>query len=308
MSYDLFFYTQKDAAVNRDTVQKFLSDNLTSPNANNNQWWYENEDTGVYYSFETADKDDYEDFNQLFESFQDFNFTKILFTLNFLRPDFFGLESFAFVDHLIEELDLWVLNPQSKENEDHIYKPQKNELYQNWAQLNNQFIISDLEQDNEEPEEDNDGQRIFYPLKDCNEIWLHNYNKWQLQAQYKEDFYVPRINLVKTYDQGKIISCTHWASWLSYIIPPTDIIRIIRKKGGLLKAKEESGFLFYDTFLKHFSSYLEDIELPGYKMARPENMSNVSKLLHSISFDIADNNLGDTVTWDEIYNIQPSAH
>ncbi len=60
MSYELFFYKKKDSQVTEQTIRTYLRENLTKPNEQNNQWWFENEDTCVYFSFETTDKDDFD--------------------------------------------------------------------------------------------------------------------------------------------------------------------------------------------------------------------------------------------------------
>lgn len=130
MSYDLYFYKKKNSELLEKDIRDYLRTELTEPNEQNNQWWFDNEDTGVYFCFEATDAEDSDDYKELFESFSEFDNMGFLFNLNFIRPEFFGLEAFLFVEKFIEDLDLYVLNTQSEKSSHIPYKPERNELYQ----------------------------------------------------------------------------------------------------------------------------------------------------------------------------------
>lgn len=294
MSYDLFFYKKQDSQVTEQTIRTYLTENLTKPNEQNNQWWFENEDTGVYFSFETTDKNDYEDFDQLFESFDEFENTRFLFNLNFIRPDFFGRESFAFVEKFIKDLNLYTLNPQSENCPDMPYKPQPNELHANWTITNNTAIKDNFSK-----------KDCYYPLAETNEIWNHNFNKWNLQAKYDEEYYVPKIYLIEQYKTKKIVTQTSWVKHIPNIFPKADYILMLRDKKTMFKTVEESGFISYDTFIKTFGDLLNDIDIPGYKIIHPENAEKASNLFNTVKFDVKVSKLGERISWDSVYNVKP---
>jgi hypothetical protein len=294
MSYDLYFYKKKGSSTTEQTIRDYLSENLTKPNEENNQWWFHNEDTGVYYCFETTEESEYENYSELFENFENFENLRFLFNLNFVRPDFFGQEAFLFVAKFMKDLDLYVLNPQSTDNSDIPYKPEENELYQNWAETNTQSVIDNFAAND-----------YYYPLKETNEIWRHNYNKWNLQAEYDEVYYVPKIALFEDFNTKKIVTHTHWYNHFPYLIPKTDYIEIVKEKKGLLKTTQERGYISYKTFVDTFDKFFEDTDLPGYKLITPENAERVKKLFNSIQFEIKYDKLGLCLKWDKIFNAKP---
>ena len=123
MSYDLYFYKSKKTNITESQISKYLSANLIPVNKEGNQWFFENEDTDVYFSIEINDPNDEPDTIELFESFAEFDNTGFSFNINFMRPSFFGEEAFLFVEKFIQDLDLFVLNPQ--QDFDLPYKPKR---------------------------------------------------------------------------------------------------------------------------------------------------------------------------------------
>jgi len=294
MSYDLFFYKQKGSLLAEQDIRDYLANNLTKPNERNNQWWFENEDTGVYFCFETTDESDFENYNEIFERFTGFENTRFMFNINFIRPDFFGKEAFSFVEKFVQNLDLYVLNPQSEFNPDNPYKPNKNELYENWASTNETATAEHFGEGD-----------FYYPEDETNAIWRHNYNKWNLQAQYKEMYYVPRIYLVKEYKTGQTVTLTSWTEHIPNIFPPADYIFILRKKKKFFKSVIEHGYISYKTLVEKFGHLLDDIDIEGYKIIHPENAEKAAYLFNSLKFDIEDKQLGEVVSWDKVFNAKP---
>ncbi|MCW3107927.1 MAG: hypothetical protein JWQ09_2433 [Segetibacter sp.] len=291
MSYDLYFYKRKKSTLSEKDVRTYLADNLTEPNEQNNQWWFENEDTGVYFCFETTDEKDFENYEELFESFTDFDNTRFLFNVNFVRPNFFGIESFLFVEKFIRDLDLYVLNLQSETNADNPYKPETNELYENWSTTNLSACVENFSEES-----------YYYPLKETNEIWEHNYNRLKLQAEHDEVYYVPCIYLLKEFKTGKLYTQTSWTSHIPNIFPKTDYILLWREKKKLFKTIEEFGLISYETFIKVFGEYLDDFSLPNYKIIHPDNAEKASDLFNNIKFEQVFKKFGERVSWDYLYN------
>lgn len=295
MSYDLYFYKSKTSTVSDQDIRNYLTENLTSPNEQNNQWWFDNEDTGTYFCFETTEESDFENYDELFNNFMKFDNVRFMFNLNFVRPDFFGREAFQFVEKFITDLDLHVLNPQSENNADNPYQPTTQELYENWALTNNAATIENF-----------DTESCFYPMDKTNKIWTHNFNRLNLQAEHDEVYYVPRIYLIEEYKTKNILTQTSWVKHYAYIIPKTDYILIVRDKKGFLKTEEtESGFISYKTFIETFDDYFDDLDFPDYKIIRPENAEKVSKLFNSIKFEKKADKLGLRISWETVCNSRP---
>src|SRR5436190_16441473 len=108
MSYDLHFYKLRTTDLSETTIANYLTDNLVPENEAGGRWFFANLDTDVYYYFTHKESDS----DEPYKSFSDFDNTQFSFKLNFARPSFFGLEAFQFVEKLMSDLTLFVLNPQ----------------------------------------------------------------------------------------------------------------------------------------------------------------------------------------------------
>ena len=178
MSYDLYFYKKKGANISEKQISDYLTININSTSKSDSQWISENENTVTYFSFDLNEPEPETDEEaiQLFESFNDFENTHFTFNLNYLRPDFFGQDAFKFIDKFINELNLYVLNPQSITDPDNPLKPKEGELYQNWSAINSNnsatyFKEYDLE---------------YLPLNKSNEIYNYNLNRTKIQEELGE--------------------------------------------------------------------------------------------------------------------------
>ena len=72
----------------------------------NQQAWYQNEDTGVYFSFEMRAPDEGEEDDPAAAY-------PVSFNMNFFRPSFFALEAEPEFSRVVSDLDLVVLDPQN---------------------------------------------------------------------------------------------------------------------------------------------------------------------------------------------------
>ena len=129
MSYDLYFYKKKNDNLTEESFAEYLTNNLEfNTSENPTQWFYENPETEVYFWIHWNEtKIEKEDINS-YESFDDFTNLNFTFGINFLRPDFFGLEIFPIIEQIIEENDLYVLNPQDEIDSEHPKKFNKGYL------------------------------------------------------------------------------------------------------------------------------------------------------------------------------------
>ena len=56
MSYDLYFYKEKNCKTTDSDIRNYLSEKFQN-SENSDQYWYENKNTGVYFSFEYDEPD-----------------------------------------------------------------------------------------------------------------------------------------------------------------------------------------------------------------------------------------------------------
>src|SRR5262249_30275746 len=96
MSYDLFFYRDKEQpAITGTAFQKYFRARADYQ-VKDSQVWYENEDTGVYFSFDYGEREEEE----------------VSFNMNYNRPHIFGLEAELDVSAFVQFFRVLVDDPQ----------------------------------------------------------------------------------------------------------------------------------------------------------------------------------------------------
>lgn len=180
MSFDLYFYKQKDSSTTKDSVTTYLNINIPGEHTNTGQWVYENLDTGVYFYFESTGLDINKDTpTEPFENFENLN---ISFSLNFMRPDFFGIEAFKFVEELLQALDLFVFNPQRN-----IELPVREKgacLFESWQKGNKWASIDHFK----------GIDACFIPASVSNKLWKYNFNRFKLQEKLGKEYFFRKFS------------------------------------------------------------------------------------------------------------------
>src|SRR3954469_4175442 len=108
MSYDLIFCREKGRPLAFDDVAAWAAGRKYFERTAPKQLWYENKDTGVYFSFEHENFDP-ED-GLVPAEFEDI---RLSFNLNFFRPSFFAYEAMPIVAELARRFDLLVIEDGS---------------------------------------------------------------------------------------------------------------------------------------------------------------------------------------------------
>jgi hypothetical protein len=295
MSYDLYFYKEKNSPLSNSDIRNYLTTNLAEPGENGTQWFFENDDTEVYFSF---DENEPEDDPEMIESFDNFDFyknTNFSFNINFLRPDFFGLEAFSFIENFISDLNLCVLNPQSSIDPDNPKKTNKDELYQNWSTTNLSQSASLF----------NECALNYYPLKKSNSIWEYNYNRKKTQNDLGDDYFVPKIFFFKTKKTNKIVSVTTWTENIPCVLPNADYYLIFRKYKSFFREIKDNGIISSDTLFHIFSNFVDDHEIEGCKIIHSHNTSKTFKLFNNLKLDFNIKEFMEKISIEKIVNVSP---
>lgn len=282
MSYDLYFYKRKDTHVTQFEIEKYLVVKMGLEQEADTLNYY-NEETGVYFYFEklsaSDEDDDFEEeedesFAAQMAAFENLNFS---FGINFLRPSFFGLEAFAFVETMIQDLNLYVMNPQSAESLP--YKPTKEELFTNWNNTNVGVSAQHFEE----------GETAYLSVDVANNVWHHNYHRKAYQAQLGSDYFVPKIFLFVTKAERKVVTVATWTQHIPNVFPTADYYLLYGlRRRWLFKKETYSTCIDRATLLSHFGQYLEDYPIKGCKILHPKNADKTKAAFFSVipSFDI----------------------
>lgn len=288
MSYDLYFYKHKDCKTTDSDIRSYLGERFQNTK-NVDQFWYENKETGVYFSFE-YNKLDLDD--DPLEGFEGFDNTNWMFNINFLRPQFFGLEAFPFVGGLINDLDLIVLNPQVGGDET-LAKYSDRDLFENWSNINARHS-SDFFKEYE----------LYYlDLDKSNKSWEFNQNRLALQDKLGEMTFVPGIFYFKEHKTGLISTLCVWPEHISTIIPQVDYFIIQKKIKKRFVTKESSGLVPYETIKNTFYDFITKEN--GYEMISPSDSLKIEKLFNGLEYYCDFKDFGEGMTVDKIVNFKP---
>ncbi|MBS1666612.1 MAG: hypothetical protein JST58_04475 [Bacteroidetes bacterium] len=292
MSYDLYFYKQKGTNLTETEIANYLTENLVPVNESKNQWFFENKDTEVYYSIETNAIEDAPETIELFDSFSDFDNTGFSFNLNFMRPSFFGLEAFLFVEKFIKDLGLFVLNPQ--EEFENPYIPTKEDLFDNWNRTN--LYVS----------KDNFGEESFYyPLAESNTIWEFNYNRQKLQEEIGVNYFVSRVFFCKTFRDNKIVTLSTWTQHIPNILPKADYYLLSREYKKLFKTVKDTVLINRQTLLDKFGDYFEDYPYQECKIIHPDKAAKVESIFNGLKSEVKFEKFMERVGMEYLYNAKP---
>lgn len=292
MSYDLYFYKHRDTPISKNDVSTYLTEHLCLPNEEGNQWFFENEDTGVYFSFDLNEPDTDDNSSEPEEAFE-YLYTFISFNINFLRPDFFGREAFLFVGRFINDLDLYVVNPQSTENDDYPLKPEMGELYQNWSKLNakhSAHLYTELDLQ-------------YYPQPASDAIWQYNFDRAELQEELGDEYFVPKIFVLQTITDKHIITFCVWPDHLPIIVPKVDYFFIGREYEKDSQTIEESGLISQKTFRENFESYVSGFE--NKKIIYPADAEKLASLFNKVEFEYQLEGFAEKLPFEKMVNVIP---
>ena len=296
MSYDLYFYKRENSDLTASKIAEYLTSNLISTSESNTQWFVEDEDTETYFSVDQNEPETDEESIELFESFPGFDKTHFTLNLNYLRPDFFGQFAFEFVDKFINDLDLFVLNPQSTTDPDNPTKPKGKELYENWSETNlrnskNFFKEYGLE---------------FYPIDKSNDFYNYNHNKSKLQEKLGGNYYVPKLYLFKRKADGQIITLCTWTEHIPNVFPPADYFLLAKKYKKLLRTIDEVGLISSETFYSKFGSLLDDFDFKNCKIIHPDKAEKAKDIFNSTKIEHKLVDFAERVKIEKLVNVQPN--
>lgn len=282
MSYDLYFYKHKDCKTTDSDIRSYLTERFQNT-GNIDQFWYENEETGVYFSFE-YNKADPED-----EPLDGFDNTNWAFNINFLRPQFFGLEAFPFVERFINDLDLVVINPQGMGDETPVRLSYK-DIFENWSNINARHCSDYFEEYG----------LCYLDLDKSNRSWEFNHNRLALQDQLGDMTFVPGIFYIKKHETELVYTLSVWPEHISTIIPEVDYFIIKKKIKKFFGIKESSGLIPYETIKNTFRDFISKDN--GYEIISPSDSLKIGKQFNDLEYYCDLKDFGSGLTIDKIVN------
>jgi hypothetical protein len=285
MSFDLNFYKKGDNRVSTSELVEFLNTIPMLESKTEDQIVYENETTGVFCFFEIYESEGNEDVEE--DDFGDMKDTNLCFNLNYVRPDFFGIESFELVDKLIEKFDLYVLDPQA---EGRPIKYKKGELLKSWLKSNEKISKSYFKE----------WELNYLELEKSNYCWKFCYNKNELQEKLTEEYFVPNIFYVNKNGTEKVETLCVWPEHIPFVLPKVDLVLIQKRIKKLFRTKEESGLVKYEIIIEKLGEYFENEN--DYKIIHPKNEKKIKSIFNSLEIFTTLEKYGKGIAVDKIVN------
>jgi hypothetical protein len=293
MSYDLFFYKRKGTEASTDKISKYLSDNLVPANEGNTQWFFENADTEVYFSFGHNGPDKNFEADEEIEPIENFDNTNFTFNLNFMRPSFFGLEAFKFVEQFCYDLNLFVLNPQSDSEQP--YKPNRQEQFDIWNKTNlwaSKNYFKEM-------------QSCFLSEENCIKVWKYNSNRQDLQQKLGEGYFVPKIFFFKTKHTNEPVTLTIWTEHIPIVLPTTDYVLLTRQYKKFFRTVRDTALVSRTTLLNVVGNYFDNFEFPNCKIIHQDKANQVKDKFNSIKAEKKLGKFAERLRMENLYNAKP---
>ena len=298
MSYDLYFYKKKSSNLTEKDVIDYLNNSkYLTAEENEIQWSYENEETGVYFGIDLNEPNTDEEDIQIWDNFDDFENLNFCFTLNFIRPNFFGYEVFPILEKIVADLDVFLLNPQDETDPDNPQKFEKEYLQKQWIQHNEKLIIQNFSEFNVK----------YYDKEKSDFIWKYSFLRNELQEILDEDIFVTGYFLIKDKINNQIYRVCVWPMHIPIILPPMDYVIIQKKYKKFFNTVEESGLVSINQINEKFGEFFEDFEYKDLKMRviRQNNADKIQKEFNKLAIEYQVKEFGEQVSFDSFVNIKP---
>ncbi|MBI4057785.1 hypothetical protein HY405_00465 [Candidatus Microgenomates bacterium] len=217
MSYDLYFRKKEQQKLSLNEFKEYFEPRQNYK-VEDKEAFYQNENTGVYFSFnhqnvDTADKD------------SGTPISSISLNLNFFRPHVFALEAEIEVANLVKTFEFLIEDPQFGGNTSDVYNSE--DFIRGWN-AGNKVACESIGKSNPEV------KSISLPAADIEKYWRWNYNLNLLREEKGENIFVPRIlfHLVN----GEVKSFVTWSDAIATVFPFVDTVIVYRDELATAKS------------------------------------------------------------------------
>lgn len=280
MSYDLFFNATK-RKLDRSSFESYFSERrwvTTRTTEHGAQAWYENEDTGVYFSFEWSPD-------------------SVALNVNYFRPSMFGLEAADEVTAFVEHFQPAIRDPQSEGMGEGPYSSAG--FLRGWNAGNRFAHRAILSQ--------NDEAQTFHVLPGARlqALW-----RWNYQRERVTDYigtlemlpcFVPKILVALV--GGNLRTLVIWDGTIPILLPDVDTILVARAGRPMRVARLALDHALATWRIRPADDELEDgmrLGLPAREVVfeddevPPELTRAIDE--HAIPWD------GEGVAWDQLHD------
>jgi hypothetical protein len=231
MSYDLHFLRQEASkTIPPDAFLTYFG-NRRGYEVKGSQIWYENEDTGVYFSFD-LESDNYDDpeleddeDEELLPPKDGLTSAGLSFNINYFRPHFFGLEAEVELSALVAEFGLLVDDPQSEGMDRGAYSGEG--FLRGWNAGNRFGYLACMSPTPDGQRPVTPGSLARMPRAVLEAQWRWNFERHGMQEIVGEEAYMSLIRPFRI--KGRASSFVVWGDAISQAIPEVEYLVLVRK-------------------------------------------------------------------------------
>ena len=211
MSYDLYFRKRNKEKITLDQFNGYFQ-NRARYKVENEQAFYQNEDTGVYFIFE------YNDHSKIDPAESPADISPVYLSINLFRSHIFGLEAEPEISVFVKHFDLLVHDPQIDGISGDEYDSR---AFLRGYDIGNKFSYESFSKS------DPAVLKNALSSAEIERCWDWNYHRSELQAEVGEDVFVPRIFFHRI--EGKVKSAVLWSEAIPTTFPKVDTVVIFRQ-------------------------------------------------------------------------------
>jgi hypothetical protein len=278
MSFDLYFCWRKHERIDFELVKAWAA-GFEGFAGKENQLWYSNSKTGVYFSldFDPENSESPADAPSIPHGYYD---SGLRFNLNFNRPSYFGYEAMPFVEQVAERFSLSVVDPQADGDEPELITAVDGEsLIRSWVDHNRRAILALIQ----DPEF---SAPLQMALTSSLYLWKYMKAKEDLETTCGEEIFVPNLVPVRrkrSTKVGRAVTCTQG---VPMIVPESEWVFIVRggKRFFRPRDKHEAAVISAETFRELLVGYIKPFQWsdPAVQVIGAESIERVGKIIQSI--------------------------
>ena len=285
MSYDLNLYKKKKQKISQEHIENYLDKLPHVTRENETHWFYHNKETGCYcnFSYNTPEEDD------RIEAFEPFEDTHFFFHINYLRPQFFGKECFPILDQLLEELDLYVFNPQG---DGEPKKYEKGALEAEWGKSNLSFSKSNF----------NECELSYLDMEKSDASWQFCYNRSHYESKLGFEYFVPDIFYVQKTGTKVVETFCVWPDHIPVVLPKVDYVVVRKKVKKFFITRQAEGLVKYSDVIERLSDFF--VEEEACQILHPNDAPKIAKLFNDLPLMDRLETYGEGVSVEQIVNVK----
>jgi hypothetical protein len=287
MSYDLYFFrSDANPAITQSEFESYFS-GRSNYELKDQQAWYANEDTGVYFSFDFSEHDPCSE-----EDEPDCRAT-IAFNINLCRPHAFALEADTELIAFTQHFAATVFDPQVQGLEEGEYFSEG--FLRGWNSGNVFGHHAVLQRDPE-------AIHRSLPTAKLESIWRWNYQRNHRQEHVGNAMFVPRIFFY--FVHGVVVTAVVWGDGIPILLPEVDMLIIPRNELAPRRwfRRKQFDFVLFDwaTVTPLLSSFKQvATPVPSYELAYDAPPKEIERLIRDAKPTAE---LPSRITFDEIGN------